>query len=261
MPTQYGVVGYVEYGDFSRSIFKIDPESFGGALPINGDPNGQTSNTGELINSKRESMVIVGKEDGAFAIRSVNANERERVAEVIDTDQFKAFTHSDTDKIIAVSEDAVPDEHRIAVYQLATNQSDPISNECKIISIDKGVVMNKGGIAPNDDAKIIDGPVAVAQEKDCPDELGYCAVSGYLCIQQAYLCYFCGSVCALSAIVWPAVAACIACLLVLCGTAVLPQVGSCGTALDCLLDIGSDIPGVGNIELPDWYQNSDFACR
>lgn len=139
------------------------------------------------------------------------------------------------------------------VYQLSTDASKSVMERINGVRLSTEETVWKGGVEPAD---------LTTQDRDCAGEIGYCATSAYLCVQESALYYLCaGTSCSISTIAWPAVSVCIGCILVVCGTAALPQVGSCGTTLGGLLEYGSGWAPIDQIELPDWYANSDYPCR
>lgn len=249
LEAENGVFGRVTYDSFDISLLKVDPGVFGGATSLG-------SNSGP--NSPEGGITIVGHKDGSYAMRSLTDSENELLSGAVQSSQFQAFTHSDTDSVLAISEDAVSESDRVKVYQFETDRSRPILQAVNSVDLSFEKSIWKGGVPPSDREGRSD---LSTQDQDCAGEIGYCAVSGYLCILSMSLCGMCaGAACSFSAIAWPAVAVCLACVLIVCGPSWLPVVGSCGTALDCLLEYGSSYAPIDEIELPDWYADGDYPC-
>ncbi|WP_396610902.1 hypothetical protein ACH9L7_11825 [Haloferax sp. S1W] len=275
IPTRVGSLAHIQYGDFSRSLFFVEPNALGADVPVDkrmGQAQGGTKKN--TAGEKGGTIWIEGRKDHAITFRTANNAELTKVRETTGLENIQAFTHSETDNLLVFEQQefaekatkssiatsqkdssgtAVGDE-KVTVYKASTQNGDSITHEFTSIEVDKSAEINKGGFA--DSAK---GGVSTADSGGdwCSNKKEYCAVSGYACLQELAICSLCVSTCGISVVAWPAVAVCLACYLLTCGTSALPQVGSCVAALDCIREAVND--GLYDLpswmDFPDWYTN------
>ncbi len=226
VPADIGTITHMQFGEFVRALAFIDPTALETEMPVRG-----TATSDSEGSDRSERMWIEGREKNAITFRTGNAAEHQRVAKQLGTEEFDLFTHPETDALIAVREGAVGSTvhssservDQVTVYEAGTQRGDTISQEFVTVDPDEGTVMNKGGFVSPEQG----GDDVTTDGEWCENKLGYCATNGYACLQEIVLCSTCVGACVLGTVAWPSVAACIACFLLFCGTAVLPQIGVC----------------------------------
>ena len=256
VPADVGMVTHMQFGEFVRAFAFVNPTALETEMPVRGTVTGDSEES-----DRPGKMWVEGREKNAITFRTGNAAEHQRVAKQLGTEEFDLFTHSETDSLIAVREGAVGSTvhsssertEQVTMYETGTQRGDTISQEFVAVDPGEGTVMNKGGFVSPEQG----GDDVTTDGEWCEDKLGYCATNGYACLQEIVLCSACTGACILGTVAWPGVAACIACFLLFCGTAVLPQIGACVTTLDCLREAINDglydLPS--DLDFPDWYTN------
>lgn len=241
IPTSHGKICHIEIDELSRAVFFPWSDSINVGASDRRRSHGW-SGANDVQTSKRSNVWFEANSNRSLALRSLTDTERSRISPLIKEDNFGGFTYSEANKLFVTTEEGVPDD-KVKVYTLNGGVVNPVKATATDISVIEGSLYPKGGISANN---------ITAQDKWCGKKKGYCAFQGYACLQELAICGICMKVsCSVSSVAWPAVLVCLGCFVSFCGTAALPQIGSCTTTVACV----EDYLEAGGTDVPDSLEN------